>query len=58
MVWRKAAGKLIIIHEGRVVSCPFSPDTAEEMRATGITIMIDPLLEVPTAKDRKSPQRC
>lgn len=42
---RKTVGNLIPFHEGEVVSCPISPDRAEEIRATGITEINATLLE-------------
>lgn len=55
----KAPGKQQVssFHEGEVVSCPISPDGAEEMGAIGITDTNDAVLEVPIAKDKNGSPR-
>lgn len=44
-------------HEREVVSCPTSPDRAEEMRAIGNTEGNETLFKVPVAKDKNASQR-
>ena len=61
MEWRASpqekSRQLIPFHEGEVVSCPISPDRAEEMRATGNTGINETLLEDTTATGQEWPDQ-
>lgn len=55
--WSGGKQQASSFHEEKVVSCPISPDRAEEMRATGTPDINNILLEVPTVKGKNGPQK-
>lgn len=52
---RTRVGNLIPFPEGEAVSCPISPDMAQEIRGAGITYINETLLEDTTATGQEWP---